>query len=667
MNLTQTTETMSTAVSERTFTFLFTDIEGSTRLWETEQAAMRAALERHDLLLRQAIHGSNGHVFKTGGDSFCAAFPSARDGVAAALAAQQSLRREAWPETAKLAVRMGLHTGPAGQRDDDYFGPTLNRVARLMAVAHGGQTVLSDRAREACGEVLPAAVTLKPLGEHRLKDLAQPEVIFQLCHPDLRMEFPALKTLVAAGDDATPSIAVLPFVNRSNDEENEYFADGLSEELMNVLAKIKGLRVASRTSAFSFKGKETDIPTVAQKLNVANVLEGSVRKAGKRVRINTQLIQVMTDSHLWSETYDRELDDIFAVQDDIAQSVVKEMRHALILEAPSKQDGAQVKAEVAAASKGRSENAQAYQLYLQGRFFREQLTKEGSTKAIQYYLQAIHVDPSYALAWAGLSRAYADQAGQNWVPFDDGFKRAKAAAQRAIELEPELAEGYAALGWVQRVFDWDWKGAEASLERALELAPGNSLVMNAVANIYGSIGQLDAAIDLARKATQLDPLNIPVHRNLVLFCLAAGELEEAEVVLNKLLQMGPQTALVNCWLGLVALAHGRSEEALELMHREVTDIFRLAGLAVAHHSLGNWGEYEAALAELIEKFGKDSPYQIAEVYGACGNPDKAFEWLDRAYTDRDPGLSYLRMDPFLREMREEPRWQPLLQKLGLAD
>jgi len=355
------------------------------------------------------------------------------------------------------------------------------------------------------------------------------------------------------------------------------------------------------------------------------------------------------------------------VQDDIAQSVVKEMRHALMLEAPSKQDGAQVKAEVAAASKGRSENAQAYQLYLQGRFFREQLTKEGSTKAIQYYLQAIHVDPSYALAWAGLSRAYADQAGQNWVPFDDGFKRAKAAAQRAIELEPELAEGYAALGWVQRVFDWDWKGAEASLERALELAPGNSLVMNAVANIYGSIGQLDAAIDLARKATQLDPLNIPVHRNLVLFCLAAGELEEAEVVLNKLLQMGPQTALVNCWLGLVALAHGRSEEALELMHREVTDIFRLAGLAVAHHSLGNWGEYEAALAELIEKFGKDSPYQIAEVYGACGNPDKAFEWLDRAYTDRDPGLSYLRMDPFLREMREEPRWQPLLQKLGLAD
>ena len=547
-------------------TFLFTDIEGSTRLWETEQAAMRVALTRHDALIREAIQRYGGHVFKTGGDSFCAAFRTAKDAVSAALAAQQALRVEPWPETARIAVRMGLHTGDAEQRDNDYFGPTLNRVARVMAIAHGGQTLLTGRARELCEKILPAGASLRPLGEQHFKGIEQPEAVFQLCHPDLRLDFPPLKVLLAPADDTTPSIGVLPFVNRSNDPDNEYFADGLSEELMNVLAKIRGLRVASRTSAFSFKGKGTDIPTVAQKLNVANVLEGSVRKSGKRVRINTQLIQVMTDSHLWSETYDRELDDIFAVQDDITHSVVTELRRALMLEPPDKTSGATVKAEVAAAARGRSDNAEAYQFYLQGQFLREQLTHEGSDKAIQCYLQAIQLDPGYALAWAGLSRAYSDQAGQHWVPFADGFARAKAAAQRALDIEPELAEAHVALGWVLRAFDWDWKGAEAEFQRALELAPGSTIAMNGAANLLGTLGRLREAMDLTRKAMLLDPLNVPLHRNYALYCLGAGELQEAESVLHKVLQMSPQGGFTYCWLGILALARDRNEEALALMN-----------------------------------------------------------------------------------------------------
>jgi tetratricopeptide (TPR) repeat protein len=220
---------------------------------------------------------------------------------------------------------------------------------------------------------------------------------------------------------------------------------------------------------------------------------------------------------------------------------------------------------------------------------------------------------------------------------------------------------------VLRAFDWDWKGAETSFQRALELAPGSTLVMNAAANLFGSLGRLNAAIELARKATQLDPLNIPVHRNLALFCLGAGELQEAEIVLKKVLQMGPQGGLTYCWLGVLALAYGRPEEALELMHKEVTEIFRLVGLAVAHHAIGNWSESDAALSELIEKHGEDSPYQIAEVYAACGDPDKAFEWLERTYAARDPGLSYLQMDPFLRDTRDDPRWRPFLEKMGFAD
>jgi TolB-like protein/class 3 adenylate cyclase len=299
-----------------TLTFLFTDIEGSTRLWETQRAEMQTALARHDALLRHAVTAHCGHVFKTGGDAFCAAFPTASDAVAAALDAQRSLRVEPWPAPLRLRVRMALHTGVAQLRDADYFGGPLNRVARLLAAGHGEQTLISETTSDLCRDHLPPKATLMPLGEHHLKDLTRREQVFQLVHPELQQAFPPLKTLLRPTDADTPSIAVLPFVNLSRDEENEYFADGLADELLNMLSKIRGLRVASRTSAFYFKGKDADLATVAQKLNVATVLEGSVRKSGNRVRITAQLIQVATDSHLWSETYDRELTEIFAVQDD---------------------------------------------------------------------------------------------------------------------------------------------------------------------------------------------------------------------------------------------------------------------------------------------------------------------------------------------------------------
>src|SRR5262249_49063569 len=240
--------------------------------------------------------------------------------------------------------------------------------------------------------------------------------VFQVSHPDLPQSFPPLKSQVAPVDKETPSIAVLPFLNMSRDEENEYFADGLSEELLNVLTKIRGLRVASRTSAFSFKGKDVDIPTVAQKLNVATVLEGSVRKSGKRVRITAQLIEVASDSHLWSETYDRELDDIFAVQDDIAQSVVKELRAALLgAQAETAADKA-VAAVVREASTGRSDNPEAFQLYLQGKFHGERVTQVDSDKAIELFQRALAIDPDFALAWAGLSHIHQLQAGYGFAP-----------------------------------------------------------------------------------------------------------------------------------------------------------------------------------------------------------------------------------------------------------
>src|SRR6266851_3724136 len=577
-----------------TVTFLFTDIEGSTRLWETQREAMTTALERHDALLRQCIESRGGHIFKTIGDAFCAAFATAESAVDAAFVAQRSLHAERWPEHAPIRVRMALHTGAAEMRDGDYFGPPLNHVARLLAVGHGGQTLLSEITHELCRDRLPAETTLKSLGEHGLKDLARRETVFQFCHPDLPQAFPPLRTLLAPIDENGPSIAVLPFVNMSRDKDQEYFTDGLAEELLNVLSKIRGLRVVSRTSAFHFKGKDVDIPTIAQKLNVANILEGSVRKSGKRVRITAQLIEVATDSHLWSQSYYRELEDIFAVQDDIAQSVVKELRSALLGGTPDASATAAVKAEVQAAARGRGENAEAYRLYLQGRFFADRFTREYTAKAIGYYRQALELDPEYALAWAGLSRAYSDQTRYTW---ELGFSKAREAAERALQLEPDLAEGYAALGQV-RMLDWDWKGADVSFCRALELAPGDAQVICDAAILAGNLGRLEEALALVRRAAALDPLSASAHRSLARLSFFADLLHEAEVAGQKALELNPQDGLTHFWLGLVRWRQGRLDEAQEMFQREVHHNFRLLGLSYIHHARGRSAESDAALKEL---------------------------------------------------------------------
>ena len=649
-------------------TFLFTDIEGSTRLWEMQRQAMAQALPRHDALLRQCIESRGGHIFKTAGDAFCAAFATAASAVEAALAAQRSLRAERWPEDAPIRARMALHTGAAEIRDGDYFGAPLNQVARLLAAGHGGQTLVSEITHDLCRDRVPAETTLKSLGEHSLKDLARRETVFQLCHPDLPQAFPPLKTLLAPIDENTPSIAVLPFTDLSPEKDQEYFADGLTEELLNVLSKIRGLRVASRTSAFHFKGKDVDIPTIAQKLNVATILEGSVRKAGKRVRITAQLIQVATDSHLWSDTYDRELEDIFAVQDDIAQSVVKELRSALLGEKPDASANAAVKAEVHAAAKGRGENAEAYRLYLQGRFFEDRFTGEDTAKAVQYYRQALELDPQYALAWAGLSRAHSNQAAYFWgVEITEGFGKAREAAERALQLEPDLAEGHAALGQIRRLHDWDWKGADDSFRRALELAPGNAQVMRDAGNLAASLGRPEEALALVRRAATFDPLSASAHRSVARTSYLADLLDEAEAAGQKALELHPQGGLTHFWLGLVRLRQGRLDEAQEMFQREPHDTFRLLGLSQVHHASGRSADSEAALRELIEKDAAGGAYQIALGYAYRGEMDPAFEWLERAYMQRDPGIGMTKVSQPLRSLHGDPRWQPFLEKTGLAD
>jgi len=471
---------------------------------------------------------------------------------------------------------------------------------------------------------------------------------------------------VAARVEEARSIAVLPFVNMSRDEENEYFADGLSEELLNMLVKIRGLRVASRTSAFSFKGKDVDIATVAQKLNVANVLEGSVRKSGKRVRITVQLIEVASDSHLWSETYDRELDDIFAVQDDIAQSVVKELRGALMGGPATGATNMTAAADVRRAAAGRSDNSDAFQLYLQGKFFGERTTQADSDKAIALFQRALVLDPNFALAWTGLSRIHQVQAGFGFAPIDEGFERAREAAEHALSIAPDLAEGHIELGLVQESHDWNWTAADKSFRRALELAPGDAHALMSAAGLARVLGRFDEGMELTRMAVALDPLSVRTHRQMALVFMMAGRLDEAAAAFQHALDLGPGAGLSHAFLAVTRLLQGRGAEGLVVAAAESHEVFRNVALAMLHHSMGNLAQSDAALKALIDGFGWTAAYQVAEVCAQRGEVEKAFEWLERAYAQRDPGVIFSAHDQFLRPLHADPRWKPFLQKINLA-
>jgi len=468
-------------------------------------------------------------------------------------------------------------------------------------------------------------------------------------------------------ESATPSIAVLPFVNRSQDAEDEYFSDGLADELLNVLAKIRGLRVAARTSSFQFKGKNDDIAIIGRKLNVATVLEGSVRKAGNRMRISVQLVKVIDGYQLWSESYDRTLEDIFAVQDDITQSVVKELRSTLLGETVDAKVATQATAQVAAAVKGRASDAEAHRLYLQARHFIDRMNRADTAKGIEYLKQALDRDPTFALAWADLSRAYVNETNYGWAPLAEGAGRAREAVARALALEPELAEGHAALGRIQLIFDWDWRGAAAAYARALELAPGNAAVLRRAGVLAANLSRLDEAMGLYHRAIEQDPLSAGAYHNLGNGLHAAGRLAEAEQAYRKALELSPQQVMAHYLLALSLLAQGRSDEALAEALLEPEEVFRLCALAIIHHAAHRRVEADAALHELIAKHQDVAAYQIAMVCAARGETDLAFEWLERAYAQRDSGLSDTKVQPWLHPLHADPRWGVFLRKMGLAD
>jgi len=447
------------------------------------------------------------------------------------------------------------------------------------------------------------------------------------------------------------SIAVLPLINESGDPKDEYFSDGLSEELIAALAQISGLKVIGRSSSFRFKDRKEETKTIGEKLGVSTLLDGTVRKQGDRVRIVAALVNAADGIQLWSDTFDRQLKDIFEVQKEIAQAVAKSLKVTLL--GTNSMSGASA-----------TDSAEAHNAYLQGHFYLVRRNVEDFRKAIDYYDQAIRLDPNYALAYAERAEAWAfmgDLTGER----PTAYPKARSDAEKAVAIAPDLAEARAALGWIRFLAEWKFPEGLAELKRAKELSPANPTANDLLARIIVYLGRFDEAERQARQAVDLDPLSTVTQGNLARVLFYVGKLDEADAVARRAAELQPTGAGSHRFQVLIAAQRGDGEAALREAQMEHDPGFRRFELAAAHHVRGDKAAADAALADLIANSREGFAYQIAEVYALRGEKDKAFEWLQTAFDDRDAGMLGLLVDPLLRGLRDDPRYKSFLTKLGL--
>jgi adenylate cyclase len=491
--------------------------------------------------------------------------------------------------------------------------------------------------------------------------------VFQLLRPHL----------MSTGGPSAPvnalpekSVAVLAFDNLSDDKGSEYFSDGISEELLTVLQKIPGLRVAARTSAFSFKGKSATAQEIGQKLGVANLVEGSVRKAGETVRIAARLTKTMSGDEIWSENYTRDLKDVFAVQTELAETIVEQLRGQLT-GAGDSDAKAVIEAQVQVAEKGGTQNVEAHQSYLQGRFYGDRNSEKSARQALEAYRRAVELDPNFALGWAGLAEAHVWEclySGElDRTDFDKHLANAREAAARALALEPNLPEALGVRARIELSFDFDWKGAAETLRTALALAPTNVALLISAGNLALAQGDPERATVFYRQAVTLDPLN-PTARSYFAFNLAATKhFDEARAEYPRVVELNPVAPWAHAGLGLSYLLEGKFEEAVTEAQQDAAEWARLVIATAARWSQKRIPESDADLAKLKQDFADTAAYQVAEVHAYREERDQAFEWLERARQQRDPGLISTKIDPLLVNLHEDPRWQPFLHSMRMAD
>jgi TolB-like protein len=457
-----------------------------------------------------------------------------------------------------------------------------------------------------------------------------------------------VKNTLAAG----PSIAVLPFADLSPNHDQDYFSDGVAEEILTALSNVPGLRVPGRASSFYFKGKNAEPSEIARKLGVANLLEGSVRRSGNKLRISAEVVKASDGERLWSQTFDRELTDVFALQDEIARAVVAALSPRLLAGvAPPKKSAAPT-------------NPEAYQLFLLGRSLSVQGTTESTLRSISVLEHAVQLDPGLAVAWVWMAVSNGNLAIRaRGEEVQRLAKRARSEGDQAIALDPDGSEAYAQRAWIRMILDWDWAGAQADLDRAAAHQPVSPLTLNSQAILFQKLGRFQEAAAIELKVAESDPLNAIVASNVGTFLMNAGRLDEARDMMKRSLEISPGNPLAEEDVPVLDLVSGSTAAALEGF-RKLAGPSRLAGVAAASHTLGREEESRAALAEL-ERDHADEPFLIAGVRAWRGDKDGAFEWLERAYRQHDLRMRNVKVHYLLRSVRGDPRYAELLRKMKL--
>jgi adenylate cyclase len=599
----------------------------------------------------------------------------------------------------RLRLRMGVHSGPVSGVIDvnghaNLAGAGLNMAQRVMDCGDAGHILVSKRVADDLGEYEHWRPLLRDIGACEVKHGVRIAIV-NLCaddvgNPQLPKKFQAVKehstrmrwagttaALLAlaaivggtamfsryrgrsplAAPISEKSIAVLPFVDLSQAKDQEYFCDGISEEILDALAKVEGLRVVARTSSFSFKSKNADVNEIAQKLNARNVLEGSLRRDGNRIRISAQLIDTRDGFHLWSETYERELQDVFAMQDEITHAIVNALKIRLAVALPVH----------------KKPNTEAYDLYLKGRYFVNRKAEPNVKRAIDYFHQALAKDPNDALAYAGLSDSYLSLIFPlNVAVPREAMPKAKEAALHALAIDNTLGEAHASLAYVTFFYDWDWPAAEKEFKRAIELNPNNADAHHWYSHYLMGQGRIDESLTQSKRTLELSPFDILFNVHLGWHYFYARQYDQALEQIEKTVEMDTNFAETYPWLGLILEQKGKYAEAIAAFQKAISlfpggSSITEAELAHTYAVSGNREEAQKIIAEL-QKLAKSkyiSSFQIAAIYAGLRESDQAFAWLEKAYEERSDSLVYLMVDPRLDGLRSDPRFTDLARRVGL--
>ena len=631
---------------------MFTDLVGFTALGQRNESLALSVLDEQRELLRPVFNRHGGREVKTIGDAFLVDFTSALNAVKCAYEIQKTSREfnDSLPEERRVLLRIGVHLGDIVESHGDISGDAVNIASRIESLADSGGVCLTRQVYDQVQNKFELALT--SLGLKSLKNVTSSIEVYKMVMP---WEAPGS---VSSIDRDARRIVILPFANISPDIADEYFADGMTDELIAVLSKIGSLRVVARTSAMRFKGEKATANRIGQELKVGSLIEGSVRKSKNRVRITVQLVDTQSEEQLWTETYDRDLQDIFSVQSDIAQQVAS----ALELRLGVRENSALLQQQ--------TQNPEAYSLYLKGRNRWNLRSENEINRAIKYFEEAIGRDPGYALAYAGLADCYSILGYYGFRRSTAVLPRAKELAEKALSLNDSLAEAHASLGEILMQYYFDWKRAGSELDRAIELNPSYATAHFWRATHYMALGRIDESLAQVRKAVELDPLSMIILTNAARDLYLAGRYDESIDQYRRSLQVDHDFPIAHKGLAEVYTQKGMHEEALREIERAILlserSIFILDDLGYVYACAGKLEEARKVLEDL-DGLATDqyvSSYGRAVIHAALGEKEIAMAWLEKAYEERS-FLVYIKVDPAFDVLRKEEKFARLLDKMGL--